>query len=211
MVEEILRNLLWLGHDAFCWRVAGLTVYFDPFQLRGELAPADLILIGHGHRDHYSPEDIAKIWRPGTIIVAEKGTAAKLSGEVRAVEPGETVEVAGLRIEAVWAYNLNKKFHPKKNRGVGFVVTAAEGRLYHAGDTDYIPEMAAIGADVALLPVSGTYVMTAAEAAEAALLIQPAVAIPMHYGAVVGSDEDAEQFARLLVGKIRVEVLAPPR
>lgn len=211
MVDEILRNLVWLGHDAFRWQVAGKTIYFDPFQLSGELPPADLILISHGHRDHYSPEDLAKIQRPGTLLVVEKKTAGKVSGEVMAVGPGETVEVAGVRIETVWSYNLNKKFHPKKNMGIGFVVSAAGGRVYHAGDTDYIPEMAAIAADVALLPVSGTYVMTAAEAAEAALTIQPAVAIPMHYGSVVGTSEDAETFARLLAGKIRVEILSPSR
>jgi len=191
MVNDILRQLVWLGHDAFRLEAGGLTIYFDPFKLTGQPLPADLICISHEHYDHCSPQ-----------------AAKKLRGQVRTLKPGERVTVGAVTVEAVPAYNTNKKFHPQANRWLGFVVTVEGVRIYHAGDSDFIPEMREIKADIALLPVSGTYVMTAEEAAQAALAIRPQVAIPMHYGAgVVGTAEDAALFAKALAGKIRVEML----
>lgn len=209
MLETILRSLTWLGHDGYCLKAAGKTVYFDPFQLTAtDLAPADLVFISHEHRDHFSPEDLAKIVTEQTVIVTGKTVAGKLSGNVMIVAPGDTIEIAGLLVEAVPAYNTNKDFHPKKNEWLGFIVTIEGVRVYHAGDTDYIPEMKTIRTDIALLPVSGTYVMTAGEAVQAALDIKPQVAIPMHYGSIVGKADDARLFAKALKGKIRVEILA---
>ncbi|MEW6595397.1 MAG: MBL fold metallo-hydrolase [Thermodesulfobacteriota bacterium] len=208
MVDDILKGLTWLGHDAFRLVGAGKTIYFDPFQLVGHPPKADIICISHEHYDHCSPEDVARIQGPQTVILTEPQAAKKLTGQVRSLKPGELVTVGEVTIEAVASYNTNKKFHPQGNRWLGFVVTVAGVRLYHAGDTDLIPEMGQIRADIALLPVSGTYVMTAEEAAQAALAIRPQVAIPMHYGAgVVGTDDDAARFARLLAGKVRVELL----
>lgn len=208
MVDDILKQLAWLGHDAFRLQAGGKTLYFDPFQLAGQPVPADIICISHEHYDHCSPEDVAKIAGPQTVIMTEPQAAKKLSGQVRAMKPGERATVGEITVEAVASYNTNKKFHPQGNHWLGFVVTVGGVRVYHAGDTDFIPEMGQIKADIALLPVSGTYVMTAEEAAQAALAIRPQVAIPMHYGAgVVGTAEDAARFAKLLAGKVRVELL----
>jgi len=203
--REMLKKIHWLGHDGF--RIdASKTVYVDPFQIAGG-PTADIILITHEHYDHCSAEDVAKISGKETVIVTEKKSAQKLSGDVRSVTPGESVAVKGVRIEAVPSYNIDKTFHPKENRWLGFLVEIDGVRIYHAGDTDFIPEMKDIQADIALLPVSGTYVMTAEEAVQAALAIGPKIAVPMHYGAIVGDDSDAKTFASALKGKMDVVVL----
>ena len=206
MVDNVYKNLIWLGHSSFRLAAAGKNIYFDPFQLSGVLPPADLIVVSHDHYDHCSPEDIAKIRKETTVIVTEPQSAQKLSGEIISLAPGESCEAAGFQIETVASYNTNKNFHPKGNSWLGFVVTVEGVRVYHAGDSDYIPEMKEVKADIALLPVSGTYVMTPEEAAQAARDINPAIAVPMHFGSIVGSSADAERFAALLEGKIRVEV-----
>ena len=196
---DMTKNLHWLGHDTF--RFDGPpVVYVDPYQLGDKLPPADVILITHDHFDHLSPADVAKILKPGTVVVAPKEVEGKLSVPVTVIAVGETKTVAGITVKAVPAYNTNKTFHPKKDGKVGFVFTVGGVTYYHAGDTDVIPEMTGLVPDVALLPVSGTYVMTADEAAKAARQIKPKVAVPMHYGAIVGSDADAKKFAKLLEG-----------
>lgn len=204
MVDHVLGNLYWLGHDGFLLTKGDLHIYIDPFQIADGLPPADLILITHEHYDHCSPEDVRKIQQASTVIVTEKVSAAKLSGTVKVIAPGETCTVAGVEIEAVASYNTNKKFHPPANGWLGFILTVDGVRLYHAGDTDYIPEMKNYRADIVLLPVSGTYVMTAEEAVQAALAMNPQVAVPMHYDAVVGTADDAKRFADGLAGRIRV-------
>jgi L-ascorbate metabolism protein UlaG (beta-lactamase superfamily) len=120
------------------------------------------------------------------------------------VSPGESLTVAGMRIEAVPAYNVNKNFHPKANGWLGFIVEIEGVRVYHAGDTDFIPEMHGFNADIALLPVSGTYVMTADEAVDAALAIEPSIVIPMHYGSIVGGEHDALKLKTALSEKFQV-------
>jgi L-ascorbate metabolism protein UlaG (beta-lactamase superfamily) len=181
-------------------------VYTDPFKIKKK-DTADIILITHEHYDHCSPEDVKKIQGPDTVIVATADCAKNLTGKVKIVRPGDKINVGGIDIEAVPSYNTNKKFHPKANDWVGYIFTVNGHRIYIAGDTDYIPEMKNFRVDIALLPVSGTYVMTAEEAIKAALDIKPKVAIPMHYGAIVGSREDAKKFADGLKGKIEVVVL----
>ncbi|MBA4372619.1 MAG: Zn-dependent hydrolase [Thermodesulfovibrio sp.] len=201
----MVENIHWLGHDTF--RIVGeRIVYTDPFKIKRKDV-ADIILITHEHHDHCSPEDLQKIQGPDTVIIAPADCAAKLKGTVRIVKPGDSIEVRGVSIEAVPSYNTNKKFHTKDRNWVGYIFTLNKQRIYLAGDTDYIPEMKTFRADIALLPVSGTYVMTAEEAAKAALDIQPQTAIPMHYGSIVGTRKDAEQFAGLLKGKINVRIL----
>ncbi len=208
MIDEMLKKMRWLGHDTILLHAGGKVIYFDPFRLAGALPPADIILVSHEHYDHCSPEDIKKIQTETTVIVTEPQAAKKVRGKIKVLKPGENCEVAGIHIEAVPSYNTNKKFHPKGNSWLGFIVDVEGVRIYHAGDTDFIPEMKDIKADIALLPVSGTYVMTAEEAAEAASVIGPKVAIPMHFGAVVGTKNDAERFAAALAGKVRVEILS---
>ncbi len=205
MTESFVNRIHWLGHDAF--RIDGdLTIYFDPYEISGG-KPADVIFITHDHFDHCSPDDVAKIQTEQTLIVTEKDSALKLSGNIRVVKPGDRLEEKGLTIEAVPAYNIDKDFHPKENGWLGVVVEIDGIKVYHAGDTDLIEEMKDIQTDIALLPVSGTYVMTADQAVEAALRIKPQIAIPMHYGSVVGTESDAEKFKADLVGKVDVHTL----
>jgi L-ascorbate metabolism protein UlaG (beta-lactamase superfamily) len=196
----MLERIHWLSHDAF--RIDGpQIIYLDPYRLGPGNPEADVILITHDHPDHCSPEDVAKIQGQDTTIVTIDAAAAKLEGDVQIVKPGDSVMVKGIEVMAVPAYNVDKfrspgvAFHPKESGHVGFVVTSNGQRIYHAGDTDHIPEMADLGRiDIALLPVSGTYVMTADEAVGAAETINPRIAIPMHVGRGIGSLEDAQTF-----------------
>ncbi len=204
----MIEKIHWLGHDSF--RLEGeVTVYIDPWKLPPNSPKADIILITHDHYDHCSPEDVVKIQKADTVIVTIPAAARKLKGEVKTVKPGDKITVKGIEIEAVPAYNTNKPFHPKEAGHVGFIVTLGGKRIYHAGDTDFIPEMKGLKVDIALLPVSGTYVMTAEEAAKAADTIKPEVAIPMHYGEIVGSEKDAEHFKELT--SVQVIILKPSR
>ena len=203
--KGMLENIHWLGHDTF--KIAGeKTIFTDPYHI-AKKEVADIILITHGHYDHCSPDDVMKIQGPETVIITTADCASKLSGDIRKVKPGDTVTVGKITVEAVPAYNIGKEFHPKANGWVGYVITVNDKRIYLAGDTDRIPEMKSIKADIALLQVSGTYVMTADEAALAAVDIRPDVAIPMHYGSIVGTSADAKTFAEKLKGKIKVVIL----
>ena len=199
----MIANIHWLGHDSF--RLDGSsTVYIDPWKLSADAPPADLILITHGHYDHFSPDDIARLSTPRTTLIGPASVTAKVDG-VAAVTlcAGETATVGGVTVAAVAAYNVDKfrqpgeVFHPRAAGGLGYIVELDGRRIYHAGDTDAIPEMRDVRCDVALLPVSGTYVMTAEEAAEACRMISAAAAVPMHYGDIVGTAADAARFEGL--------------
>lgn len=198
-------KIVWLGHASF--RIEGsLTVYIDPWKLGGMPRKADIILITHEHYDHCSWEDVVKIAAPDTVIVTEKDAAAKLKGNVQVVAPGDQVDVKGITIEAVPAYNTNKQYHTKDRGWVGFVFELDGLRIYHSGDTDCIPEMENINADVALLPVSGTYVMDASDALKAVELIKPKKVIPMHWGEIVGNLQDAEAFKEQSSCDVEIQV-----
>ncbi|NIA22302.1 MAG: MBL fold metallo-hydrolase [Anaerolineaceae bacterium] len=201
-----VEKIHWYGHDSFRIEDAGKQIYIDPWKMPDGLPGADVILVTHGHYDHYSADDVNKLSTPRTTVVGPADVAEKVRSETGAVPlpiaPGETVEVEGLKVTAVAAYNIGKKFHPKASGWVGFIVTLSDGtRLYHAGDTDCIAEMKGLGVEVALLPVSGTYVMTAQEAIAAAEAIGAGVVIPMHYGRIVGSEADAEKFEQGFKGE----------
>ncbi len=198
----MIEKIHWLGHASF--RISGgKMIYIDPYKIEGG-EKADIICITHDHFDHCSQEDIDKISKEGTSFVAPPSAAKKLRGDAVVIRRGESARVQGIDIEAVPAYNIGKEFHPKESDNVGFVLTVEGARIYHAGDTDVIPEMKEIKADIALLPCGGTYTMTAGEAARAADTIRPGIAVPMHWGTVVGSRADAEEFKNLCPCEVRI-------
>jgi L-ascorbate metabolism protein UlaG (beta-lactamase superfamily) len=204
--KELIDRLQWLDHDSF--RLDGpAVIYFDPFKLRGKPPKADLVLVSHEHYDHCSPDDVKKVTKPNTVVLAGGSAADKLR-RAQAVRPGDRLSVVGLEVEMVPAYNVNKfrapgvPFHPREAGHVGYIVTIEGVRLYFAGDTDHIPEMANIACDVALLPVSGTYVMTVEEAVGAARVLDPQIVVPMHFGAGIGTADDGRRFAELYGGQV---------
>jgi L-ascorbate metabolism protein UlaG (beta-lactamase superfamily) len=204
----------WLGHDGFVLK-GTKTIILDPFKAKGNYK-ADILLISHEHFDHLSEDDIKRFTDSSTVIVAPRICENQLRGFSNPktfVLPGLKIDVKGVGIEAVAAYNLNKfrepgkVFHPKADGKVGYVVTMNGVRFYHAGDSDATPEMKSLDVDVAFLPVSGTYVMTAEEAADAAKTMKVKVVVPMHIESIVGTIADAKKFRDLLAGKREVAIL----
>ncbi len=204
-VLEIGRlTVSYLEHDCFRLEADGKVLYTDPFRIRVQTKKADFVTISHDHYDHLNEEDLAKVLKPETIIIASlccQGKLERKGKEVHYLRAGETFSEGGIIVSAVPAYNINKfrspghVFHEKGYNGAGFVIEMGGARVYHAGDTDFIQEMKALGKiDLALLPVSGTFVMTPEEAIEAAALISPSVAVPMHWGGIIGSHQDAMKF-----------------
>jgi L-ascorbate metabolism protein UlaG (beta-lactamase superfamily) len=211
-VGEGLERIEWLGHAGFRISTRAGVVYIDPYRTSGG-PQADVILITHDHFDHFSREDVVRLAGERTTLIGPPTVTEQLKGRTTSVVPGDSIEVAELEITAIPAYNTNKldsegrPFHSRDAGWVGYVLRDGARRIYHSGDTDVIPEMdQAAGVDVALLPVSGTYVMTAVEAAEAARRIEPAIAVPMHWGTVIGSEADALAFASEARAKANVEV-----
>ena len=193
----------WLGHASI--RIEGdKIIYIDPWKIRSGNIKADIILITHDHYDHCSPEDVEKIRKEETIIVGHYGCKDKIRGEIHIIKPGDKLKFWDIEIEAVPAYNIGKRFHPKENGGMGYIVNVRGIRIYHAGDTDHIPEMDNIKADVVLLPIGGTYTMNAEEASEVVKNINPSLAIPIHYGTIVGNQSDAQRFKSLAGDVVKI-------
>ena len=235
-------NIEFLGHDGFLFEHNGKRIVVDPYHVSEDLEKVDVVLLTHSHYDHCSVEDLHKLIRPGVVIVGPadvQSKVMKLEGvRMEVIEVGDEVALNGVKVEAVAAYNKDKEFHPKEEGWLGYVIkfpgneelasssslngpspgqSRSSVTVYHAGDTDSIPEQKHLTGHgchgkefVCLLPVSGKYVMDAEEAAEVASLLSPDLAIPMHYGAgVAGTQEDAERFVELCgeVG-VKAEVLS---
>lgn len=201
MAAELLPGFHWLGHATFRIESKRLVLYFDPWQLKGTPPKADIIFITHDHYDHCSPEDVAKLVKPETVIVAPEACLSKLTqgaGQLKAVQVGDRLAVKEVEVEVVPAHNVGKRFHPESAGNVGYIVVVDGTRIYHAGDTDLIPEMAELEVDIALLPIGGTYTMNVEEAAAAVTRLRPRIAVPMHYGRIVGEEDDAHRFAQLV-------------
>ena len=187
-------KIKWLGHASFRVEAAGKTLYFDPFVLPDKSPKADIILVTHEHFDHCDPDKIKSISTPKTRIVTTSKAAEMLSGNITIVKPGDSLEIDGIKIRAAYAYNKNKPFHTR-GEYAGFVVEAEGKRIYYAGDTDVIPEMNRLqGLTVAMLPIGGTYTMTADESVDAIAAMKPKIVIPMHYNYIKGVEADAEKW-----------------
>jgi len=200
-------EIQWIHHASFRLSAGATVVYIDPWKLLGEPKDATVVFVSHGHYDHCSPDDVAKVSTPETQVLGPPDTADQFPGG-QVLQPGQHADVAGVTIDAVGAYNLAKQFHPKGNGWLGAVIALGGVRVYYAGDTDLIPEMSDLAdVDVALLPVGGTYTMDAAEAARACEAIGPTAAVPYHWGDIVGNAGDAQQFAQ--AAGCTVHVLTP--
>ena len=191
----------------------GKVIYFDPFKINKKYNDADIIFITHDHYDHYSEEDIDKVIKLDTIIVIPEGMQVKLlkkgikNSNIITVEPKRTYAVEGLKFETIPAYNVNKAFHPKENGWVGYILEIEGIRYYVAGDTDITEENKRVKCDIAFIPVGGTYTMDFKEAAELINEIKPKVTVPIHYGSIVGTSEDAINFQKLLNPEIKSKIL----
>jgi len=218
--KKLLDNIEWLGHDAFHIVLNRKHIYIDPWQVRGG-PKADLILLTHGHKDHTDIESISALSGPSTLIVASRKAAeayqeglghAVPDDLLEIVKPGSRLYFENIRIDAVPAYNLNKfretglPFHPKEDENVGYILESGRSSLYHTGDSDIIPEMRSISVNIALMPVSGIYVMTRDEALQGLLTGQPSaeIVVPMHIGRGIGSLEDAQYLKEKLPAKVRL-------
>jgi L-ascorbate metabolism protein UlaG (beta-lactamase superfamily) len=209
-------KITWFAQSSFRIEHGGMRIYLDPFKVPDGEPPADVLLLTHDHGDHLSPDDIARVRDEDTKVIAGPAVAGKIDQPFTELQPNEATSVGELSVRTVPAYTITKlrdsgePTHPKESQHVGYVFEIGDLSFYFLGDTDVIPEMNEIGpVDYAFIPVSGVYVMTAEEAAEAAKIIQPSVAIPCHFGAVVGSIEDARQFADLVPDQVRVWIMDP--
>ena len=215
-----MENITWFGHASFSFKDAnGNRIYYvDPFDLTAiKLEKADLVFITHAHQDHFSPVDLAKIVKDDTIIIAPPDILAKIDRRAelkQAIEPNKNYEVKGFRFQTIPAYNNNPEklhFHPRENNWVGYIFELNGQKIYHAGDTDFIPEMKSLkdlNLDVAMLPIGGKYTMEVEEAAEAANAIAAKVTVPMHYRRLNSDNyQEIEAKFKSLVTNSKVEIL----
>lgn len=188
-------------------------IYFDPFKIESNYNDADIIFITHDHYDHYSTEDINKVKKAETKIVAPEDLQTKLLKDgfsqenIILVEPNEKNEAYGIKFETIPAYNISKQFHPKENGWVGYIIQINDIRYYVAGDTDITEDNKKVKCDVAFVPVGGTYTMNFEEAAKLVNEIKPKIAVPIHYGSIVGTNKDATDFIKLLHPEIKGKIL----
>ena len=188
-------------------------IYIDPFRIKEDSHDADIIFITHSHYDHFSKEDIIKIRKENTSIVITQDlydevlTLGFSEEKIYKVEPNRSYVVEGIKIETIPAYNLEKQFHLKKNNWVGYIIIIHNIRYYIAGDTDITEENKKVNCDVAFVPVGGTYTMNAQEAASLINQIKPKIAIPIHYGEIVGNNQDAIDFVKLVNPEIDCRIL----
>ncbi len=193
-VSTMMKNVHWTGHSGI--KITGSKiVYVDPYELSGG-EEADLILITHGHYDHCSPDDVQKILGSKTTVVVPASAVGVLSGNIKTVRPGDHFTLEGVAIETISMYNIGKRFHPKEKNDVAYVFTVDGTTYFHAGDSDLTPEMKTVRADMVFLPVSGTYCMDSKEAADACAVLKPKAAVPIHWGSITGSSEDAKHFKK---------------
>ncbi len=212
---KFFNNFHWYGQSSFHINTENLQIYIDPYKLPNDTPEADIIFITHSHQDHFSIQDIDMISNAETIFVAPESCKKSLMSvgisNFQLVNPGDTITINNIPVTVVPAYNIIKtQYHPRENNWVGYIINLNGLKIYHAGDTERIPEMKDIDCDIALIPIGQTYTMSSVEEAVQAIIdINPKVAIPMHYGIYEGTDDDAMEFKKLLDGKIKVLLKTP--
>ena len=208
----MVDNIKVFTHSSIRVQSRDKAIYADPFEMKQAPHDADIILITHDHYDHFSPNDISKVAKPETVLVVPEkmakkaGDAKSLVSRIETVPQGASIDVDGLKIETVPAYNTLKPFHMKSAGWVGYIFEADGKRVYIAGDTDATKEAKAVKCDIALVPIGGHYTMDYKDAAAVVNAIKPEVAIPTHYGSIVGSPEDGNKFTELVDDSIKVEI-----
>lgn len=195
----MVEFIKWLGHASILISIGGKNIYVDPWKLIKDQPKGDLILITHSHYDHFSPDDINKIVKNDSNIIGPHEVLKIKTGIKKVLKPEDEVDLKWVKIKAVPAYNINKNYHPKANNWCGYIIEIEGQKIYIAGDTDFIPEMKNISADIIIVPIGGTYTMNAEEAANAVNIIKPKIAIPYHYGDIVGSERDAKLFSSFVL------------
>ena len=208
----MLENIKVLCHSSIKFE-KGEVLYFDPYKINKNYNDADVIFITHSHYDHFSEEDILKVKKETTKIVVPEDLYNKCleigfdENNILVVTPNMEYEVNNIKFKTIPAYNINKNFHPKANNWVGYIITLDNVVYYIAGDTDITEENKKVKCDVAFVPIGGTYTMTAKEGATLVNEINPKIAIPIHYGLIVGTKEDEEIFKNSLTDNIKCEIL----
>lgn len=187
-------------------------IYFDPYKILQAKNDADIVFITHDHYDHLSIEDLHKVINENTLVILPESClptweSLGFSNTLIMVKPNKHYDIDGVPFDTVGAYNIDKNFHPKDNNWVGYVVNIDGKRYYIAGDTDMNDDNVGVKCDVALIPIGGTYTMDYKEAAEFVNTIKPNVVIPIHYGSIVGNNEDALRFKELLLPEIECNIL----
>ena len=188
-------------------------IYIDPFNIEKNYNDADILFITHSHYDHYSEKDIDKVKNDGTYFVVPEDVKIELlkkgihNEKIISVKPNQTEEFLGIKFESIAAYNVNKKFHPKENNWVGYIIEIDGIRYFVAGDTDLNEDNIKVKCDACFVPVGGTYTMDYKEAAQFVNQIKPKVAVPIHYGSIVGTNQDAKEFISLLDENIEGRIL----
>lgn len=209
----MINNFNVLCHSSVKIEADNKIIYIDPYGIEERYNDADYILITHAHYDHFSPEDILKVKHNDTIIIITEDIYIDIlklgfkENKIVIVEPENKYNIKNLYIETVSAYNTNKSFHPKENGWVGYILNLGYERVYITGDTDITPEALNVKCDLLFIPVGGTYTMDYAEAAKLANKIMPTIAVPIHYGKIVGTEQDAKNFKCLLDKKIECKIM----
>ena len=209
----MLNGIECLGHSTIKITKASKTIYIDPYNIKEVSKDANIVFITHSHYDHYSPQDISKIINENTIMVITEDLYSDVQNlginkeNLITVKPNETFEISNIKVSTIPAYNTNKKFHPKENNWVGYILELENTKYYIAGDTDITEENKQVKCNVAFVPVGGTFTMTAKEAADLINKIKPQIAIPIHYGSIVGTEQDAIDFKNYLNSNIECEIL----
>ena len=209
----MLKNIEWLGHSTIKINNQNQVIYIDPYNIKQDYNNADIIFITHSHYDHFSEDDIRKVQKEETVIIITEDLYQKvldlgfIKGNIFVVRPNKSYKVHNIKFDTIPSYNVNKKFHPKENNWVGYVIDINGVKYYIAGDTDINDENKMVKCDVAFLPVGGTSTMDFADAANLANIIEPKLVVPIHYGSLVGTLEDAKNFKQEVKETIKCEIM----